>query len=63
MEITIIITVEAKDEFAGPDYNWREGELPKPQQAATRISDVLSDATKHDETIGWRVTNVRTPEQ
>jgi hypothetical protein len=59
MEITVTITVEAKDEFAGPDGNWREGELPTPQQAATRLNDVLCDHTRRDEVIGWRVTNVK----
>lgn len=30
MDITIVVTVEAKDEFLGPNDNWYAGKLPDP---------------------------------
>jgi len=53
--ILLAVTVEAKDEY--PDG--RPGREPGYREAASRIQDVLSDVTKHDETIGWRVTQVK----
>lgn len=58
MDITIVVTVEAKDEFLGPNDNWYAGKLPDPLAATAVINDILASETKHDETISWRVIKV-----
>lgn len=64
MIMRLLVTIEAKDEYENPATGrWGPGELPAAPAArnavADRIQDVLRDVTKHDETIGWRVTRVQ----
>ena len=58
MNINITVTVEAKDEFSGPDGNWQAGALPEPEEAVSRLRDIILDITKRDGIIGWRVTGI-----
>ena len=53
MQITLDVSVWPKDEPA-------PGALPlTPQNVATRLRDILTDVTKHDDVVGWRVIDVR----
>lgn len=54
MEITLAIVCEAKDECAeGP------GRLPGPFELAAIAQDILSNETKDDYEVPFRVTEVR----
>jgi hypothetical protein len=46
----VVLDIEAKEDDSGV--------FPDSQEVRTRLRDVLADVTKHDETIGWRVTMV-----
>lgn len=55
MKYVVVLDIEEKEfRFDGES----PGALPDPVSLRARLNDVLSDQTKHDETIGWRVTNV-----
>jgi hypothetical protein len=54
MEITVILVVEAKDEFSGGD-----GRLPTAQEAASLVNDQLADSTRGDFELPWMVRSVR----
>jgi len=53
MKYIIALEIEPKDT---PQV---DAEFPTSRAVATRLQDVLRDATKHDETIGWMVTKVQ----
>lgn len=50
MKYIVVLDVEAKENGSGT--------LPDSFTLNQRLTDVLADQTKHDETIGWRVTQV-----
>ena len=50
MKYIVVLDVEAKEDDSGV--------FPNPHDLRARLRDVLQDVTKHDETIGWRVTKV-----
>jgi hypothetical protein len=50
VKYVIVLDIEAKEDDSGV--------FPDSQEVRTRLRDVLQDATKHNETIGWRVTKV-----
>lgn len=53
-QLTVVLTVEPKDEYEGGQVTG----LPPAGSVVSRIQDILADTTKHDETIGWRITKV-----
>lgn len=72
--LTLTVTVELKDGYevterreGDPRFAWK---IDNPAAGAVhwfgrrdvveKIHDVLADDTKHDDTIGWRVTAVGT---
>ena len=50
MKYIVVLDIEAKEDDSGV--------FPDSLEVRARLRDVLVDVTKHDETIGWRVTRV-----
>lgn len=51
----VFVWVETKEETT---VDGVEPVLPTPAELGARLTDVLADQTKHDATIGWRITAV-----
>ncbi len=50
MKYLVVLEIEAKEDDSGV--------FPDSIEVRQRLRDVLRDVTKHDETIGWRVSDV-----
>lgn len=56
----LILHLVPKDEFPGPDGEMVPGYEPDPAEVAQWVHDAMTDLTKHDERIGWRLRAVIT---
>lgn len=50
MKYLVVLDLEPKEDDSGV--------FPRSEDVRQRLRDILVDVTKHDETIGWRVTAV-----
>lgn len=53
-EVTLVVTIEDKDEWEGG-----AGRLPVPGETARTLSDTMSDVTRGDWELPWKVRQVR----
>lgn len=60
MDQLLILHLQPKDEWPGTDGRPVPGYEPDPAEVAQWVTDQMTDATKHDERIGWRLVAVVT---
>lgn len=60
MDQMLILHLQPKDEWPGADGPPVPGYEPDPAEVAQWVTDEMTDATKHDGRIGWRLVAVVT---